>query len=213
MEKSSKLEKMFVRRILLAVCLAVLVLTFMIGLPKPVSADVPVPPVPANLEVPAGNRLFFRGHAVGFQNYVCQPVSGGFGWTLYTPQAILFNGANKQVSTHFFSPNPMEPGSFRPTWVDSRDSSTVWARLKSGASTTDPAYVEPGAIAWLTLEVLHTQPGPDGGDRLTVTTFIQRLNTSGGVAPSTGCAVSGDVGRAAYVPYEADYFFYKRSGR
>jgi hypothetical protein len=43
------------------------------------------------------------------------------------------------------------------------------------------------------------------------TTFVQRLNTSGGVAPapSTGCTQSTDVGKMALVPYTADYFFYK----
>ena len=49
------------------------------------------------------------------------------------------------------------------------------------------------------------QDGPTGGDKLTATTFIQRLNTSGGVAPSTNCT----LGDQALVDYEADYFFYK----
>ena len=50
--------------------------------------------------------------------------------------------------------------------------------------------------------------GPDWGHKLTAT-FIQRLNTAGGIAPSTGCVESRDVGKKALVPYEADYFFYK----
>lgn len=45
----------------------------------------------------------------------------------------------------------------------------------------------PSAIPWLLLEVVGEQDGPTGGHKLTETTFIQRLNTSGGVAPSTGC--------------------------
>ena len=57
--------------------------------------------------------------------------------------------------------------------------------------------------------MVGAQDGPTGGDTLTATTFIQRLNTSGGVAPSTGCASSTDVGKQAFVPYTADYFFYK----
>ena len=47
-----------------------------------------------------------------------------------------------------------------------------------------------------------------GGDTLTATTFIQRVNTSGGIAPSTGCTSSTDVGKQAFVPYTADYVFY-----
>ena len=60
--------------------------------------------------------------------------------------------------------------------------------------------------------VVGAQDGPTGGDTLTKTTFIQRLNTSGGVAPSTGCASSADVGKQAFVPYTADYFFYTGPG-
>ena len=41
------------------------------------------------------------------------------------------------------------------------------------------------------------------------TTFIQRLNTSGGVMPSSGCALPTDVGKKAFMPYTADYFFYE----
>jgi hypothetical protein len=37
----------------------------------------------------------------------------------------------------------------------------------------------------------------------------QQLNTSGGVAPSTGCTLATDVGQRAFVPYTADYFFDK----
>ena len=36
------------------------------------------PPVPDNIQVPAGNKLFLVGHAVGTQNYVCAP--SGAGW-------------------------------------------------------------------------------------------------------------------------------------
>jgi hypothetical protein len=39
-------------------------------------------------------------------------------------------------------------------------------------------------------------------------TYVQRLNTSGGSAPATGCAVSTDVGGQVLVPYTADYYFY-----
>jgi hypothetical protein len=58
--------------------------------------------------------------------------------------------------------------------------------------------------------VVGAQDGTHGDrDTLTPTTFIQRLNTSGGVAPST-CNSSSDVGKEAFVPYKADYFFFKK---
>jgi hypothetical protein len=53
------------------------------------------------------------------------------------------------------------------------------------------------------------EDGPTGGDTLTHTNFVQRLNTSGGVAPTTGCSAPTDVGHLAFVPYTADYFFYR----
>jgi hypothetical protein len=77
------------------------------------------------------------------------------------------------------------------------------------ASSSNPGFVESGAIPWLLLQVVGAQGGPTGGETLTATTYIQRLNTSGGIAPSTGCAQSADVGKKALVPYEADYVFYK----
>ena len=177
---------------------------------QPAHADtVTPPPVPTNIEVPAGNEAFLVGYAVGTQNYICLPSGSSFAWRLFTPQATLFSDNDKQVITHFFSPNPSEGDTIRATWQDSRDTSTVWARAVPNGASTDPAFVAPGAIPWLLLGEVGTRDGPKGGDTLTATTYIQRLNTSGGVAPSTGCASSTDVGNQAYVPYAADYFFYK----
>lgn len=51
------------------------------------------------------------------------------------------------------------------------------------------------------------------GDALTGTTFIQRVNTEGGTAPSTGGSQSTNLGTQAYVPYMADYVFYESSKR
>ncbi len=75
--------------------------------------------------------------------------------------------------------------------------------------------VRADSIAWVLLNVKDTgtQAGPTGGDRLTKTTFIQRLNTFGGLAPSTGCLSSTDLGHQAFVPYKADYFFYKKQSK
>jgi hypothetical protein len=83
----------------------------------------------------------------------------------------------------------------------------VWGRVR--ASSNDPAYVEPGAIPWLLVEVAGAQLGPMGGGFLTSATFIHRVNTTGGLAPTTGCTKRADVGAVALVPYTADYFFYK----
>jgi len=59
------------------------------------------------------------------------------------------------------------------------------------------------------VQVVGSERGPAGGKLLTKTTFIQRLNTSGGFAPATGCLVPGDVGKQTLAPYTADYFFFR----
>jgi len=182
-----------------------------LSVPRSAHADQITPPaVPVKLQVAAGSKAFLVGHATGTQNYVCLPSGTGFAWTLFTPEATLFSDHFKQLTTHFFgvNPNPADNGAIRAAWQHSRDTSTVWAKLALDGSSTDPNFVRPGAIAWLLLDVVGTQEGPSGGDTLTVTTQIQRLNTSGGVAPATGCAQSTDVGKKAFVPYTADYFFY-----
>ena len=179
--------------------------------PHAARAQTAPPAVPAGIEVPAPNQIFLVGRGVGTQNYVCQPSEslGRVAWTLFTPQANLFNDQADQLTTHFFSPNPDEAGTVvRATWQDSRDTSSVWARAV--AVSSDPAFVAPGAIAWVKLEVVGTEPGPTGGTTLTGTTFIQRLNTVGGLAPSTGCAIPTDVGSKAFMPYTADYVFFRK---
>jgi hypothetical protein len=109
------------------------------------------------------------------------------------------------------------PGAIRVTWQH-RDSSIVFGKVRPadptipgdlGDASTDANFVAQGAVAWLKVTATATQAGPDGGDTLTKTTFIQRLNTSGGLAPSTGCSTPADLGHQAFVPYKADYFFYK----
>jgi hypothetical protein len=164
------------------------------------------PAVPANLEVPAGHRPYLITHAVGTQNYVFLPrTSGtGMGWTFLAPQATGFNGRDEQVLTHYLANNPYENGVLRPSWQHSRDSSAVWAAPL--AASNDPDYVEPGAVAWLLLEIRGAENGPTGGDRLARTTFIQRVHTAGGAAPAADCFV---LGAKLFVPYLTDYVFYR----
>ena len=164
------------------------------------------PPVPDDIKVDPAFHAFLVGNATGSQNYVCLPAGTGFAWSLFTPEATLFKDEDRQLITHFNSPNPDEANAIRPTWQDSRDTSTVWASPVK--ASTDEAFVARNAIPWVLLKVTGARTGPDGGDALTSTKFIQRLNTAGGVAPATGCASAADVGARAFVPYTADYFFY-----
>jgi hypothetical protein len=173
-------------------------------------AQVSPPDVPADIELTEDAEAYLVGHAVGTQNYICLPSGSKIAWSLFTPQATLFDDEGQQLTTHFFSPNPDENGTVRPAWQHSQDTSTVWVRLS--AASTDAEFVAPGAIPWLLLEAAGSETGPDDGDTLTYTTWIHRVNTTGGLAPSTGCSKAKDVGTKAFVPYTADYFFYLDPG-
>jgi len=182
-------------------------------------------PVPIEIEVPAGHRRFLRSHAVGTQNYMClpfpipSPSPSGYAWTLVGPQATLFNANRAQIITHFLSPNlaPLPPkpeeeeeeeGTPRATWLDSQDTSVVWAKMIASSPAPAPSVAGSGAIPWLLLEVVGAGAGPTGGHRLTGTTYIQRVNTKGGLAPIRGCD-RDNVGVRKFIEYEADYIFYK----
>jgi hypothetical protein len=126
------------------------------------------------------------------------------GWVFHlVPYSVV------QLTTHFFSPNPVENSIIiRAAWQDSKDTSIVWGRVVE--SSVDANFVKAGAIPWLKVETAGTQDGPTGGDTLSKTTFIQRVNTDGGAAPSTDCDRPTDIGRKAFVPYTADYILYKK---
>jgi hypothetical protein len=179
--------------------------------------SVMLTPVPSAIQAPEGNTAFFKGHAIGTQNYTCVPSATGYFWK-GAPQATLFVNLKwmntefpQQIATHFLSPNPFENGLARPTWQSSVDTSAVWGNPI--ANSSDPAFVAPGAIPWLLLQVVGAQRGPAGGDVLTATTYIQRVNTSGGVAPSLPCSQAENPGVTKFVPYAADYVFYKASSK
>jgi uncharacterized protein DUF3455 len=187
---------------------------FVLALALPVAASaqhggkIEVPEVPSNLVVDAGNVPYLQAQAYGTQNYVCLPSATGVAWKLFGPQATLYpQNAPVQIATHFLSPNPEEAGTPRPTWQHSQDGSAVWAKMIQ--SSTDANYVAPGAIAWFKLEMVGTAEGSTGGALLTRTTFIQRVNTQGGVAPASGCTTAAQLGAIALVPYSTDYIFYR----
>jgi hypothetical protein len=156
--------------------------------------QLPMPQVPDGIKVPAGNVPYLLGHATGTQNYTCQPAvapATGYVWTLVAPEATLIDDKGKVIMSHFGG----------PTW-QANDGSRVVGALEKRVT------VSPSAIDWLLLRAKSTASGPDGGDRLTATTFIHRVKTAGGVASADACN-AGTVGAAVSVPYTSDYYFYK----
>jgi hypothetical protein len=166
---------------------------------------------------------------VGTQGYICLPTGLGAetaAWTVKPsrPQATLFQrifGQDIQIATHLLSPDanpndaapsPLPFGS--ATWQSSLDTSRVWAQVLNAnmiPAGSDPSCPNAGSIPCLLLQSIGSQPGPSGGTTLSRTTFIQRLNTVGGVAPSDGCSTLAQVGLQRLVPYTADYYFYQAS--
>jgi hypothetical protein len=149
----------------------------------------PAPPdVPSAIQVPSGNKPFLVGHATGVQIYSC--TAGGTWSATSTPRATLVGDNGQFIASHFAG----------PTW-QAKDGSRVVGAKDSGVT------VAADAIPWLLLHAKSTSPGPDG-DRLVTTTFVQRVNTTGGLAPTSGCT----AGATTEVPYTADYFFWQATG-
>ena len=169
---------------------------------------IPRPDVPTNIAVGTEFKLFARGHAVGTQNYICAPAAGGSGveWRFIGPQATLFD-AGVQITTHFQSMNPSRNNEIQATWQHSGDTSAAWATRFDGS--LDSAYVAPGAIEWLLLEVTGQTAGPAGGTKLSRAHWIQRINTVGGIKPPAGQCTVATLNTRVFVPYEADYYFYQ----
>jgi hypothetical protein len=152
------------------------------------------PAVPSDIAVPEGHKPFLVGHATGVQIYDCLAVAGGHSWRLAAPRATLTNDHGKPLAEHYGG----------PTW-EARDGSTVVAKRDGGVN------VDPTAIDWLRLATDSTSAGADG-DRLTSTTYIQRINTVGGLAPAAADCDADAAGERREVPYTADYVFFKATG-
>jgi hypothetical protein len=145
--------------------------------------DNRAPEVPADIAVTGNNKVHFHGFGVGVQIYTWS----GSAWTGPVPEAMLFDG-NGVVAIHFAG----------PTWESNSGSKVV------GAAVQPTVTVDTNAIPWVRLRAVHTE----GPGIFADTTFIQRVNTTGGRAPSANGAFVGQVAR---VPYTADYFFYRHT--
>ena len=154
--------------------------------------DNRAPDVPTQIAVSSEtNKVSFHGFGVGFQIYTWNGTS----WGNAVPAATLFDEDGNVVANHFGVPIPPR---VHPAWQSNSGSKVV------GALPPAAVIVDTNAIPWLRLQPLTTE----GPGVFADTTFIQRVNTTGGKAPSTDGAFVGQVAR---VPYTADYFFYRQS--
>jgi Protein of unknown function (DUF3455) len=145
---------------------------------------------PGPIQVPAGNKVFLIGHDIGVQIYSCNATAGGFTWGFVALRANLYPDNGKLIITHFGGPA-----------LQATDGSSVVGRVE--ASVT----VAAAAIPWL-----RPSAAGLGGDRLADTTCIQRIATTGGLAPPAAQCTAATAGTVAEVPYTADYYFWKHAG-
>lgn len=147
--------------------------------------DNRAPEVPVALQLPGEtNKVHFHAYAVGVQIYAWN----GSSWVFQAPEAVLFAdaSANGEIGIHYAG----------PTWESESGSKVM------GAAIANVLSPNASAIPWLLIRAVSTE-GPGIFAR---TTYIQRVNTVGGRAPSTAGTTIGQVER---VPYTAEYFFYR----
>jgi hypothetical protein len=144
-----------------------------------------LPPSCGSLQVEAGNEAFFGVYAIGVQVYRWN----GKTWGFKEPIANLYadSGFNGKVGKHYVG----------PTWESNSGSNVVAARVPDTGCTPDAT-----AIPWLLLKTVST----DGPGIFSKVTYIQRVNTTGGLVPTVAGTT---VGEEKGVPYTAEYYFYR----
>ena len=145
--------------------------------------------LPEPVRVPAGQKMMMVATGVGDITYECREkkdMAGQHEWAFVGPVATLYAKDRKAVGKYYAG----------PTW-EANDGSKV---------TGKQLAVAPGGAGNIPLQLVKTDPAMGAG-AMTGVSYIQRLNTKGGVAPAAACD-AGAKGRRQTVKYEADYAFY-----
>ena len=171
-------------------CLPLTLGAALAGLSGCAAVKTPLPPdVPAALGPPAGQTVYLEALATGVQIYECiaKPDSA-YEWAFKAPEAALADRSGRSLGKHYAG----------PTW-ESNDGSAVAGEVKSrdpGPNST--------AIPWLLLAAKDNS----GTGVFAATRSIQRVATSGGLAPAQPCTADR-LKEVARVPYMATYYFYR----
>ena len=148
------------------------------------------PDLPAGCEsiiAPEGTTLAFHVYAKGSQIYKWN----GSSWGFVAPEATLYAESNYfgEVGIHGAGPH----------WTSKSGSKVKASRVPNTGCRPDPT-----AIEWILLKQTEaTGPGIFGR-----VTYIQRTNTTGGLAP----AEPGTLNEIREIPYTAEYYFYRDTG-
>jgi hypothetical protein len=150
-----------------------------------------VPALPATLRPPSDQAAFLEVHAAGVQIYECASkpdAPGAFTWVFQAPEATLTGRRGHPIGRHYAG----------PTW-ELHDGSRVAGEIVARDPGPDPM-----AIPWLLLKAKSASTT----GRLSGTQSILRINTVGGVAPSTSCS-EAQAHTLVRVPYSARYYFFR----
>ncbi len=143
--------------------------------------------IPEQIKVPAGYSPILTVHAKGDQIYQCALNKGEYVWETQAPDAKLFDAQGKIVGNHTVG----------PLW-EYKEGSRVVGRV------VNKIDMAPGkAISWLLVEVVSHK----GNGLFSNVSFINRINTHGGLPPSSGCDAN-HLGSEKRIAYTADYVFY-----
>ena len=147
--------------------------------------------LPAEIQVPAGNRVAWETVGTGKITYECKPkanMPGQVEWTFAGPDAVLKDRSGKTVGKYYGPP---------ATW-EANDGSRL---------TATQLAVAPAGTGNLPYQLVKANPAMGSG-ALTGVTYIQRVALKGGVAPTAPCTAQS-TGQRMTVPYQADYIFWK----
>lgn len=173
----------------LAALAAVAGLTACAGMaPAPMFSQATLPDA---VKVPAGHAVMLETAAAGDITYECRAktgMPGQFEWVFVGPDAGMKNRAGQVIGRYYGPP---------ATW-ESQDGSKV-----TGAQVA----VAPASAGSIPMQLVKANPATGSGAMQGVS-YIQRVNTQGGVAPATPCAASG-MGQKQVVKYQADYIFWR----
>ena len=166
------------------------------ALPSPAALAGPAAPaVPGEIAVTGGHKPYLIAHAEGVQIYACYCRGGRPRVAAARPARDADRRQRQAARQPLRRPDVGGPrrqhGRRRP-------------RRRACRSTRR-------AVDWLRLRADSTTAGADG-DRLTATTYIQRINTVGGRPPAAGDCDADTVAEQREVPYSADYVFFKATG-
>ncbi|KGH06510.1 DUF3455 domain-containing protein [Comamonas thiooxydans] len=147
--------------------------------------------LPASVQVPAGHKVVMETVGIGQITYECRAkkdMATEHEWVFVGPDAKLQTRSGMVIGKYWGPP---------ATWENNDGSKVTAAQLA----------VAPAGAGNIPLQLVKANPATGMGAMQGVT-YIQRVATKGGVAPSMACGTA-NLGSKQIVQYQADYIFWK----